>query len=240
MERVMYNTVLGAKPLLADGSTFYYSDYNFQGRKIYKRNRWPCCSGTLPQVATDYGINSYFHDNDGPYVNLYIPSTLRWTQEGTQVSLAQSSEYPFESAVRFDITVSRTTEFAIRLRIPIWAEGASIHVNGKALPAPVAVGKFATVRRSWKNGDRIELNLPLKMRLEAVDARHPQTVALLCGPQVLFAITDVPPVVTARQLLAARKSGPQSWQVETSVATMSMLPFTAIADQQYSTYLNVL
>jgi uncharacterized protein len=58
MERVMYNTVLGTKPLLADGSTFYYSDYNFQGRKIYKNVRWPCCSGTLPQVAADYRINT--------------------------------------------------------------------------------------------------------------------------------------------------------------------------------------
>lgn len=240
MERMMYNTVLGAKPLLADGSTFYYSDYNFQGRKIYKKNRWPCCSGTLPQVATDYGINSYFHDNNGLYVNLYIPSTLRWTQDGTRVSLTQRSEYPSESTVRFDITVSRTAEFAIHLRIPAWAEGASIHVNGKAQPTPMAVGKFVTVRRSWKNGDRIEMNLPMRMRLEAIDAQHPKTVALLCGPQVLFAITDVRPAVTARQLLAARKIGPQSWQVETSGGAMSMLPFTAIADQQYSTYLNVL
>ena len=62
MERAMYNTVLGAKPLLANGSTFYYSDCNFHGRKIYKKDHWPCCSGTLPQVATDYRINTYFYD----------------------------------------------------------------------------------------------------------------------------------------------------------------------------------
>jgi uncharacterized protein len=239
MERVMYNTVLGAKPLLADGSTFYYSDYNFQGRKIYKKNRWPCCSGTLPQVAADYRINSYFCDNDGLYVNLYIPSTLRWTQDGAQVSLTQRSEYPFESAVKFDITVSRTTEFAIHLRIPAWAEGASIFVNGKTVPASGAAGRFVTIRRPWKKGDRIEMDLPMRLRLEAIDAQHPQTVALLCGPLVLFAITDVPPAVTARQLLAARKIGPQLWQVETAGGTLSLLPFTAIADQQYSTYLSV-
>src|SRR5947209_15300363 len=51
MERVLYNTVLGAKPLQADGSTFYYSDYHFKGRKVYSDRRWACCSGTLPQVA---------------------------------------------------------------------------------------------------------------------------------------------------------------------------------------------
>jgi DUF1680 family protein len=239
MERVMYNTVLGAKPLLADGSTFYYSDNNFQGRKIYKKDHWPCCSGTLPQVAADYRINSYFYDNDGIYINLYIPSTLRWTQNGTQVSLTQRSEYPFEGVVKFDVTVSRPTEFAINLRIPAWAEGASISVNGMTMSTSGAMGKFATVRRPWKNGDRIEMDLPMKLRLEAIDPQHPQTVALLCGPLVLFAITGNPPVVTAQQLLAAKRTGKQLWQVKTAGGILNLLPFTAIEDQQYSTYLTV-
>ena len=68
MERVMYNTVLGAKPLLADGSTFYYSDCNFHGHKIYHNARWPCCSGTMPQVVADYRINTYFWDAGGGYM----------------------------------------------------------------------------------------------------------------------------------------------------------------------------
>ena len=62
MERMMYNTILGAKPLESDGRTFYYSDYNFKGSKVYSPHRWPCCSGTLPQVAADYRINAYFRD----------------------------------------------------------------------------------------------------------------------------------------------------------------------------------
>jgi DUF1680 family protein len=239
MERVMYNTVLGAKPLLADGSTFYYSDCNFHGSKLYKHDHWPCCSGTLPQVAADYRINSYFFDSNGIYVNLYIPSTLHWTQDGTRVSLTQRSEYPFESVVNFEITVSETKEFEIHLRIPAWTHDASILVNGKTVPTSGAVGQFVTLRRSWKNGDRIEMNLPMKLRLEAIDPQHPQTVALLCGPLVLFAITDVPPVVTAQQLLAARKTGPQQWQAKTDGGTLDLLPFTAIWDQQYSTYLTV-
>ena len=237
MERVMYNTVLGAKPLLADGSAFYYSDYNFQGRKVYHNARWPCCSGTLPQVAADYRINTYFSDAGGVYVNLYIPSTLRWTQDGAQVSLTQISDYPFGGAVKLDMTLSRTRKFAVHLRIPAWAEGASIFVNGKSVPALNAPGKFVTIRRAWKNGDRIEMDLPMKLRLEAIDPQHPDTVALLCGPLVLFAITDSPPGVTARQLLAAQKNGKQSWQVETATRAVTMLPFTAIEDQQYSTYL---
>jgi uncharacterized protein len=238
MERVMYNTILGAKPLLADGSTFYYSDYNFHGSKFYKKDHWPCCSGTLPQVAADYRINTYFFDDDGVYVNLYIPSTLRGKMSGTEISLAQRGEYPLNSAVKFDVKVSQPKEFGVHLRIPAWAEGGAVFVNGKRVDSIVA-GKFATIRRTWKSGDRIEMDLPMKLRLEPIDPEHPQIVALLCGPLVLFAITDAPSSVTAQQLLAAKRIGNHEWQVEATGGSMSMLPFTIIEDQPYSTYLKV-
>src|ERR1700731_713404 len=95
MERVMYNTVLGAKPMHSDGRAFYYADYNFAGRKVYSNHRFPCCSGTLPQVAADYRINSYFHDPRGIYVNLYLPSRVRWSQGAVHCSLEQNGSYPF-------------------------------------------------------------------------------------------------------------------------------------------------
>ena len=237
MERVMYNTVLGAKPLTPDGKTFYYSDYNFAGKKVYSDHRWPCCSGTLPQVATDYVINTYFREPGGIYVNLYIPSTLRWTQDGAKVSLTQRSSYPFDNVVQFEVTTSRPLEFTLNFRIPSWTQDASISVNGKRVPGSVAAGTFAELRRQWKAGDRIEVEMPLTKRLESIDPRHLKTVALLYGPLVLFAITDKPPVVTGRQLLAAKKTGPQNWQIETANAPLTMLPFTAISDEQYSTYL---
>ncbi|MBZ5655474.1 MAG: glycoside hydrolase family 127 protein [Acidobacteriia bacterium] len=239
MERVMYNTVLGAKPLQADGKTFYYSDYNFKGQKVYSNHSWPCCSGTLPQVAADYRINTYFRDSRGIYVNLYIPSTLRWTQENANPSLTQTGSYPFDSLVQFEVTASRPVEFGVNFRIPSWAEGASISVNGKRALEPVIPGHFATLRRRWKTGDRVEVDLKLTKRLEPIDAQHPNTVALLCGPLVLFAITEAAPVVSRQQLLSAKKIGEQKWQVETATARLNMLPFTAIWDEQYSTYLIV-
>jgi uncharacterized protein len=237
MERVMYNTVLGSLPLQPDGRTYYYSDYNFKGRKVYHEQRWACCSGTLPQVAADYRINTYFRDARGVYVNLYIPSTLRWTQDGAQIELTQKSEYPYDAHVQIEVKTSRAAEFAVNLRIPQWAEGASIAVNGKRNVA--SAGSFAGVKRKWKNGDRIDLELPQRTRLEAIDAQHPETVALLAGPLVLFGITDAQPAVTRAQLLAAKKTAPQSWEVTTASQTMKMLPFTAIGEQQYSTYLRV-
>jgi DUF1680 family protein len=239
MERVMYNTVLGAKPLLADGSTFYYSDYNFKGSKFYHQNHWPCCSGTLPQVAADYGINSYFRGSDGIYVNLYIPSTVIYPNDGAQITLTQRGDYPLDREVTLEVKTSKRSEFAVHLRIPAWADGAAIAVNGKRVRDGVNPGTFATIRRRWKSGDRIELELPLRNRLEAINSRHPETVALLRGPLVLFATGTLPNAVKKEELLNAKKVGPQRWQATTATGTIDLLPFTAITDEPYSTYLRL-
>jgi hypothetical protein len=238
MERVMYNTVLGSLPLQADGRTYYYSDYNFKARKVYHEQRWACCSGTLPQVAADYRINTYFRDPRGVYVNLYIPSTVQWAHNGAQIALTQKSEYPYDPHVQFEVKTSKRVEFALNLRIPAWAEGASISVNGKREIAEA--GSFARLHRKWRNGDRVEVELPLTSRLEALDAQHPETVALTVGPVVQFAMTDSQPAVTRAQLLAAKKIGAQSWQVETADGAMKMLPFTGICDETYTTYVRVI
>jgi hypothetical protein len=237
MERVMYNTILGAKPLQPDGRTFYYSDYNFAGKKVYSPHRWPCCSGTMPQIAADYSISTYLRDSRGVYVNLYIPSTVRWTQDGAQISLQQEGEYPFDAQVQIEITASKPVDFALNLRVPSWAEKASISVNGKRETA--AAGRFATLQRQWKNGDRIDLELPLATRLEPIDPQHADTVALMSGPLVLFAMAGSNPAVTRSQLLAAKKTDQKSWQVESATGALQMLPFMEIGDQQYVTYLRV-
>ena len=237
MERVMYNTVLGSMPLQMDGRAFYYSDYNFFGRKVYHGQKWPCCSGTLPQVAADYRICSYFRDGRDLFVNLYNPSTVRWTLDGTQLALTQKSAYPFDSHVQFEVKTLQPAEFGVSLRIPAWTTGASVAVNGKREDA--ASGSFARIQREWKNGDRIEVDLPMTTRLEAIDTRHPDVAALMAGPLVLFAVTDSEPVVTRAQLLAAKRVGAQEWQVETAHGAVRMLPFTGIEEQRYTTYLRI-
>jgi DUF1680 family protein len=241
MERVMYNTVLGAKPLMPDGRTFYYSDYSFKGRKVYSSDQhWACCSGTLPQVAADYRINAYFSDPRGVWVNLYLPSTVRWNQDGAKVALTQQSLYPFDSVVQFEVKTSQVRDFKLNFRIPIWASGASISVNGRPLLRDQLIpGTFVSVHRQWNDGDRIELDLPMTLRLEPIDPRHSQTVALCFGPLALFAITDTQPSLNAADLLAANRLDRRTWEVNTSGGPMKMLPFTDIGEEQYSTYLQV-
>jgi len=248
MERVMYNTVLGALPLNMFGKAFYQSNYHHHACKSYfdgyghtQEDEWPCCSGTLPQVAADYRISAYFRDGKGVYVNLFMPSTLRWEQNDTQVSLRQSGNYPVGDSVIFEITSSRPFHCAIRLRIPRWARDPAIQVNGKGALHPVQSGSFATLQREWRSGDRIELHLPRRLELQPVDSRHLDRVALVYGPLVLFAVTDDTPKVTRAQLLAARPKTTSSpeWQVETVNGPLRMLPFWAIRDELYFTYLTV-
>ena len=242
MERVMYNTVLGAKPLQDNGENFYYADYNFNGKRVYKQARWACCSGTLPQVATDYRINAYFRAPQAVYVNLYVPSTLRWTESGVTLSLTQEGQYPYEQYVTFKVTSSKPTELTLHFRIPAWSEGASIAVNGVRQKA-VILGQFVAIRREWGTGDRVELELPLQTRLETIDARHTETVALVRGPLVLMAVKDEQesplPKVTRAQLLAAERVSERQWQVGSANGTVTMLPFTSLGERPYTTYLTV-
>jgi DUF1680 family protein len=170
---------------------------------------------------------------------LYVPSTLRWRQHGADVALTQESLYPFEPTVRYQLKISRPTLFTLHFRIPAWADGASISINGRSKTTAAVAGSFAAVRREWKKGDRIDLDLPMSARLEPIDAQHPDTVALCFGPLALFALTESQRELTRRDLLGAQKVARHVWQISAGSGPITMLPFTAIAEQQYSTYLRV-
>ena len=108
MERVLYNCILGAKPIEKDGHGFYYSDYNNDGSKFYHPYKWHCCTGTFSQVTADYGISSYFSDGQGIYVNLYVPSRVKWTQAGKRIALTQLTNYPHHPTTQIEVAVGRT------------------------------------------------------------------------------------------------------------------------------------
>jgi uncharacterized protein len=240
MERVFYNTVMGAKPIQKDGRTFYYSDYNNKGAKVFYPSAWPCCSGTLPQVTADYRISTYFQGSRGIYVNLFVPSTLSWQSRGRRFSLTQTTHYPFAEDVHFSIAASSPAEFSLFLRIPAWASGAAISVNGHKLEEPQAA-TFCEIRREWKDGDIVTLTIPLRLTLEAVDHHHPKTLALLYGPLVLFPVDPVRQPVLPSVLLGARQAGPaaRSWIAQDGPKQIRFKPFFEIGDEPYQTYMTV-
>lgn len=242
MEKVLYNCILGAKPLKADGHGFYYSDYNNDGVKVYHPYKWHCCTGTFSQVTADYGISSYFHDGEGVYVNLYVPSRVKWTGASAPITLTQRTEYPHHPTTQVEIALAAPTAFPVYLRIPAWAgTKTTIAVNGKRVVAGPEPGKFAKLERTWKNGDRIEVEFDMPTVLEPVDPQHPNLVAPVHGPLALFSVGEVPASIERNELLAVHQvsSGAMDWQTNMARGVLTLRPFAAIHDEHYRLYLNL-
>jgi DUF1680 family protein len=238
METILYNTILGARPIRPDGVSFYYADYNRDAKKVDYEQKWPCCSGTFPQLTADYGISSYLRSAHGINVNLYVPSRVTWRQGSARVSLTQQTQYPSNSDVSMHVALSHPERFTIALRVPAWAGSkTSVTVNGKPAEVMLTPGTWANIDRVWKDGDRVELSLDMTLRLAPLDDHHPQLVALLCGPVALFAIESIPSTISKAQLLAAQRIGNSSaWEVATNDGKVSMLPYPDIKDETYRLY----
>jgi len=243
MERVLYGTIAGAKPLFSDGQSFYYSDYNNKdAKKVYYKDKWPCCSGTFPQLTADYGISAYYPGDNGLYLNLFIPSKLKWEQNKSRYTLTQKTNYPTTNTTELHFETQRPENFAVYLRIPAWADAKTrVSINGKRVDNEVVPGKFLALQRTWKNGDRVEFEIGMPLRLEAVDEQNPNVVALVHGPVPLFAVGELPAKMTRAQLLAATAFGQSSedWVAGTGANKVTLRPFAAIGDETYRLYQKV-
>jgi uncharacterized protein len=240
MERVLYNTILGAWPIQPDGTSFYYSDYATTGKKVWYGQKWPCCSGTFPQLAADYHISTYLRSADGVYVNLFTPSSVQWNEGSGCYGLKQETKYPFDNKIQLQVSASQPKDFAVYVRIPAWATPSPVlSVNGNRVSDAVQPGTFASIRRTWKDGDRVDLELPMPVRLETVDENHPNLVALVQGPLVLFAVADSQPTFDRNALLQAKLANNSTGDWLATAAdgsSVTMRPFMNIDKQSYSTY----
>ncbi len=240
MEQVLYNTIAGSKPILPDGTSFYYSDYNNDAAtKVYYKDKWPCCSGTFPQLTADYGISSYYPSKEGVYVNLFLPSRVSWMQGGTQCTLTQKTSYPTSNTTTLQLDIARPEQFTIYLRVPAWTDAKTrISVNGKKAEREVVPGKFFELSRTWKNGDRVEYEIGMPLSLQAVDPENPQIVALRRGPLALFGTGNLPTNFARAQLLAASAASQSSenWLVAGDAGKIKFSPFAAFGDEPYRLY----
>ncbi len=115
-------------------------------------------------------------------MNLFIASELNWAEKG--LKLRQETKFPESPTTTIAVTADKPQASSIRLRIPEWASGASVKINGKPLEASATPGSYLALSRTWKTGDRIELNLPMHLRFEAIPD-DPKQQAFLYGPLVL-------------------------------------------------------
>jgi uncharacterized protein len=185
IERLLYNGVGAALPITAGGKNFYYADYRISGgMKIYKRETYTCCSGTLIQCVADYHNLIYFRDSSSLYVNLFLPSEVVWSRPEGEVRLTQETRYPEEETTLLTVNPRQGASFSIKFRAPSWAQGVSAKVNGAPIDVAAQPGTWVAVTRQWNPGDRLEIHIPLRFRTQAVDEQHPKWVAIVRGPVV--------------------------------------------------------
>jgi len=183
-ERGLYNHILASQDP-ATGQMCYYVPLRPGAFKTFSTqdDSFWCCVGTGMENHAKYADTIYFHDDQSLYVNLFIASELNWKEKKLQVR--QHTRFPEEDRTRLEIKCEKPVRLSLRIRYPAWAQtGLTITINGKNQAVAAKPGSYVAVEREWKNGDIVEIQLPMSLRMEAMpDA--PTMVAILYGPIVL-------------------------------------------------------
>jgi len=148
-------------------------------------NSFWCCTGTGAEEFSKCNDTIYFHDGDSIWVNQFIASELDWKEKG--IGLRQETSFPEQQATTLTVKLGKPQRRSIKLRIPEWiAPGGSVRINGRELEAFAQPGSYLSLSREWRDGDKIELSLPMNLRSEPL-AGEPTVHAVLYGPLVLAA-----------------------------------------------------
>ncbi|MBW8748689.1 MAG: glycoside hydrolase family 127 protein [Acidobacteria bacterium] len=124
-----------------------------------------CCTANFSQGWPKFAANLFMTSAQGAVVAAaYSPCEAQLKLQGTNVHIAEETEYPFRGSIRMTVNPSKPVKFPFLLRVPGWAEGAEILVNGHKENAPKA-GTFARVEREWKQGDVVTINFPMQPRV---------------------------------------------------------------------------
>lgn len=179
LERALYNGVISGVSL--SGDKFFY-DNPLESMGEHERQRWfgcACCPGNVTRFMASVSNYVYATQGNDIYVNLYIQGKSEMKTADNQVQLVQTTGYPWEGKVSIQVKPEKESEFAIRLRIPGWlqstpvasdlyaytapAEKYTLKVNGSTVK-PAEGDGYATIVRTWKPDDVIELELPMEVR----------------------------------------------------------------------------
>ncbi|MEO8154359.1 MAG: beta-L-arabinofuranosidase domain-containing protein [Rhizobacter sp.] len=162
----------------------------------HQRRAWyevACCPPNVARMLAS--LPGYVYATQGDHevwVNLYVEGEARLQLGAQALRLVQRTRYPWDGAV--EIEIDGDAEFTLRLRIPGWCnEGATVAVNGEPVAdAPVA-GHYLAIARRWRRGDRVQLSLPMPVRVWESNPRvaeNTQRVALSRGP-LLYCVEGV-------------------------------------------------
>lgn len=244
-EKALYNHLLGAQdPQSSHGFHCYYVPLRAGAIKTYSNdyNNFTCCHGTGMETNTKVADSIYFHDNASTlYVNLFIASTLNWAARG--VTIRQETNFPETTApsgtTATRLTVTGSGTFTVKIRVPGWATGATLTVNGSAVTA--TPGAYATITRTWASGDVIALTMPMAVTREATpDSATTQAVKV--GPIVLagaYGTTNLSSLPTLTPATITATATPLQYTATAGTGSVTLLPFYKMHHQRYTVYWNV-
>lgn len=185
LERSMYNGALAGISL--SGDRFFYVN-PLESKGDHHRQEWygcACCPSQLSRFLPSIGSYIYATSDKALWVNLYIGNDSRVSVDGTDISLKQETNYPWDGSVKLTVSATRPLKKEIRLRIPGWCQTYELKINGKRLNAPVEKG-YAIVK-DWQPDDVITLDMDMPVEVIASDPRVKENVgkrALQRGPLV--------------------------------------------------------
>jgi len=186
-ERGLYNHILASVAENSPANTYHVSLRPGSMKQFgnAEMSGFSCCNGTALESSTKLQNSIYFKsaDNQALFVNLYVPSTLTWTER--KVTVKQATAYPKED--RTVLTINGKGKFDLNVRVPHWAtKGFFVKINGKDMKVSAVPGSYLTISRKWKKGDTVELRMPFKFYLEPVMDQQ-NVASLFYGPVLLAA-----------------------------------------------------
>jgi uncharacterized protein len=161
MEQAIYNGALSG--LSRDGTHYFYQN-PLESDGSHTRWEWhpcPCCTMNVSRLIASIGGYFYSVGDNEIAVHLYGGNTATLSVGGKQVVLSQTTDYPWDGSVKISVDAGEPTSFVLKLRIPAWANGATIAVNGEPVDAERRERGYVEIRRTWERGDVVDLELPM-------------------------------------------------------------------------------
>ncbi len=187
-ERALFNHILSSQDPESGGVTYFHTLHP-GSRKHYQMPfvSHTCCVGTGYENHAKYGEAIYYRtgDDTGVFVNLFIASELNWNAKG--IKIRQETSFPDRSSARLTFSVQKPLKLKVFLRYPIWAtEGMFVKINGKSVRVKNNPGSYIEINRTWKNGDVVEMEMPMSLYTEFMPDSDTKG-SILYGPIVLAA-----------------------------------------------------
>ncbi|WP_348524216.1 glycoside hydrolase family 127 protein [Parabacteroides sp. PH5-8] len=188
-ERALYNHILSTQHPEKPGFV-YFTQMRPGHYRVYSQPQtsfW-CCVGSGLENHAKYGEMIYAHADNQLYVNLFIPSRLDWQTKG--IEIVQENNFPDEAQTSLRINPKKATTFTLSIRHPEWvAKGTlKIRLNGKKISTPQAENGYVSIHRSWKKGDIVQIEMPMKLCVEQLPD-HSNYYSFFYGPIALAAKT---------------------------------------------------